>query len=328
VGEGWHRAAGEAHAEVMALARAGERARRATLYVTLEPCAHFGRTPPCVDAIVAAGVRRCVVGVRDPNTIVDGRGLRRLRAAGVRVRLGVCAAEVRAQLAGYLRAQRERRPCVTWKVAATLDGRSADPRGRSRWITGAAARRHGHRLRARSDAVVIGAGTARADDPRLTPRGVGATRQPLRVVCDTRLLLPLSLKLFAAGRARGTVVACGPAAPRRREQALRARGVAVWRLPLSGRGVSPAALARRLVEEGCYEVLIESGGRLGTAWLRARRLDQVALYTAPLLLGERGRAWCGELDGADLARATRGRIVEQRRFGPDLYTRIALPESR
>src|SRR5262245_24654478 len=189
VGEGWHRALGAAHAEAMALERAGVRARGATMYVTLEPCAHTGRTPPCVDALIRDGIRRCVVGLRDPRRIVDGRGLRRLRAAGIQVEVGVLGDQVEHQLAGYLQTHRRGRPRVTLKLATSLDGRIAPAggfarRGTARWLTGASARRAGHRLRALSDAVVVGAGTARADDPRLTARSVGVARQPLRVVCD------------------------------------------------------------------------------------------------------------------------------------------------
>ncbi len=157
VGEGWHRRHGGPHAEVEALAAAGRRARGATLYVTLEPCAHHGKTPPCTEALVSAGVKRCVVAVRDPHEIVNGRGLRRLRAAGIEVEVGLCAAEASELLGGYLLAHGERRPRVTWKAAASLDGRIADHRGRSRWITGAAARRRGHVMRAAADAVVVGA---------------------------------------------------------------------------------------------------------------------------------------------------------------------------
>ena len=314
VGEGWHAALGLPHAEVVALERAGGRARGATMFVTLEPCAHTGRTPPCVDAIVRAGIRRCVVAVRDPHRIVDGRGLRALRRARVKVEVGLCAAEARRLLGGYWLAHARGRPRVTWKVAATLDGRIAGP-GRSRWITGAEARRAGHRMRAQSDAVVIGAGTARADDPRLTARGVGAERQPLRVVCDTLLRLPLTLALFGAGLARGTVVACGPRAPARRARALAARGAKVWRLPARGGGVSPGALARRLAAEGCQEVLLEGGARLGTAWLKAGLVDRVALHVAPRVMGEAGLAWCGALAGRE--RAGAGRLVEVGRLGRD-----------
>jgi diaminohydroxyphosphoribosylaminopyrimidine deaminase/5-amino-6-(5-phosphoribosylamino)uracil reductase len=318
VGEGWHRALGCDHAEVEAIRRAGRAARGATLYVTLEPCAHWGRTPPCTDAIVAAGITRCVVGARDPDPRVDGRGLRRLRSAGVRVESGLMSEAAEVQLAGYLRAQRAGLPRVTWKVAATLDGRIADARGHSRWITGARARADSHRLRAESDAIVVGAGTARADDPRLTARGVRGARQPLRVVVDSRLRLPAGLRLFSRALAAGTVVACTRSAPLARERALTARGVRVWRLPAARGRVSTAALARRLAAAGCHDVLLEGGATLGASFLAARLVQRLVLYSAPLVLGG-GRAWC---DGParTLADAVRGRVASATRVGGD--TRI------
>ncbi|MGH7742508.1 MAG: bifunctional diaminohydroxyphosphoribosylaminopyrimidine deaminase/5-amino-6-(5-phosphoribosylamino)uracil reductase RibD [Candidatus Eiseniibacteriota bacterium] len=323
VGEGWHRAAGEPHAEVMALRRAGARARGATLYVTLEPCAHVGRTPPCVDAIVAAGIRRCVVAMRDPHRIVNGRGLRRLRAAGVSVVLGTCETEARAALAGYRSAHLEGRPRVCWKVAATLDGRVADAHGRSRWITGAEARRWTHRQRARADAVVIGAGTARADDPRLTVRLArrAGGPQPLRVVCDTRLALPASLRLFGA-LASGTVVACARGASPARRRALIAGGVRVWELPRARGGISVRALAARLVREGCHDVLLECGPELGAAWLRAKLVDEIDLFMAPRVLGGAARSWPADFGVAGLSDARAGRWIEVRRLGDDALLRM------
>jgi diaminohydroxyphosphoribosylaminopyrimidine deaminase/5-amino-6-(5-phosphoribosylamino)uracil reductase len=316
VGEGWHRALGRNHAEAAAIAAAGAAARGATLYVTLEPCAHVGRTPPCVEAIVRAGIRRCVVATRDPHRLVDGRGLRGLRAAGVRVDLGLLANEARGLLGGYWKSHTRGLPRVTWKVAASADGRIADARGVSRWITGGAARSEGHALRAASDAIVIGAGTARADDPRLTARPARGARQPLRVVCDTRLALRLELALYGRALAKGTVVACGPRAPRARQTALEARGVRVWRLPAAAGGVSPPALARRLAAEGCHEVLVEGGAELGTSWWRAGLVDRLVLFTAPLLLGSEGLAWCGAL-AQPLARARRGRVSAVSQRGDD-----------
>ena len=324
VGEGWHRRLGAAHAELVALKSAGVRARGATMYVTLEPCAHTGRTPPCTDALIRAGIRRCVVALKDPHRIVNGRGLRILRQAGIRVDVGLCGDQARRALGGYWLAHTRSRPLVTWKVAATLDGRIADRAGRSRWITGPAARARAHRMRARADAVLIGAGTARADDPWLTARAGKVARQPLRVVCDTHLRLPLGLRLFGASLARGTVVACGPDAPASREAALTRRGVRVWRLPVARGGVSPGALARRLVRAGCHDVLLEAGAGLGTSWFRAGLVNRLALFTAPKVLGADGLAWCGPLGLARLERACAGRIVEQRRDGEDAYLLLEL----
>jgi diaminohydroxyphosphoribosylaminopyrimidine deaminase/5-amino-6-(5-phosphoribosylamino)uracil reductase len=280
-----------------------------------------------VDAIIRAGIRRCVVAVRDPHDIVDGRGLRRLRDAGIEVAVGTLEREARAALGGYWLAHRAGRPRVTWKLAATLDGKVADAAGRSRWITGPLARRLVHRLRADADAVVIGAGTARADDPRLTarlPRGRDAVRQPLRVVCDTRLRLPVGLRLFGSALAGGTVVACARGAPAARVRALERRGVTVWRLPLAAGRVSPRALARRLVQAGCFEVLLESGPTLGTAWLRAGLVGRIALFTAPRVLGAEGLAWCGPLGGGTLARARAGRISACGGLGEDSFVMVEL----
>lgn len=323
VGEGWHRALGEAHAEVMALAKAGARARGATMVVTLEPCAHRGRTPPCVDALVSAGIRRVVVATRDPHRIVDGRGLRALRSAGVKVEVGLLADEARAALGGYWLTHTRGRPRVTLKLATSLDGRIAPAggfarSGSGRWLTGPAARRLGHRMRGLADAIVIGSGTARADDPRLTARGVGTARQPLRVVCDSELRLPLGLKLFGRRLAAGTVVACASDAPKSRERALAARGVGVWRLPRSAGGVSPGALVARLGREGRHEVMVEGGGALACACMRAGVVDRIAMFTAPRLLGEGGLAWCGPLPRP----LALGRVVEHRRIGPDLFAMI------
>jgi len=327
VGSGWHERAGADHAEVVALRQAGPKARGATLYCTLEPCAHHGRTPPCVDAIIQAGVRRCVVALRDPHDIVDGRGLRRLRGAGIEVAVGLLEREAREALGGYWRAHRVGLPRVTWKLAVTLDGKVADRTGRSKWITGPAARQLVHRLRAGADAVVIGAGTARVDDPRLTARLSGtrdAVCQPLRVVCDTRLRLPLTLRLFGPALAKGTVVACGPAAPAARVRALERRGVAVWRLPLAAGRVSPRALAKRLARGGRYDVLLESGPTLGTAWLEAGLVGRIALFTAPRVLGAGGLAWCGPLGNGSLARALPGRISACGGAGGDLFVMVEL----
>jgi len=321
VGEGWHRALGEAHAEVRALARAGRQARGGTMYVTLEPCAHVGRTPPCVDALIRSGIRRCVVGLRDPHRIVNGRGLRRLRSAGIQVEVGVLGDEVERQLAGYLSTHRLGRPRVTLKLASSLDGRIAPGggfarRGTGRWLTGAAARRAAHRLRALSDAVVVGAGTARADDPRLTARSVGAARQPLRVVCDTRLRLPGSLRMFRGG-GRAIVACCDRKAPMRRQRELESRGVTVWRLRGTARGVSPRALLRRLARAGCHDVLLEGGAAMASSWLDAGVVDRIALFTAPRVLGAEGLEWPGPL-GHDWT----GRVIDHARAGGDLYTLI------
>ena len=316
VGEGWHCVLGKPHAEAMALEQAGTRARGATLYVTLEPCAHEGRTPPCTEALIRSGIRRCVVATRDPHRIVNGRGLRRLRAAGVRVEVGVLSQEVKRLIAGYLLTHTHGRPRVTLKLATSLDGRIAPAggfarHGSRRWLTGSVARHEAHRLRALADAVVIGSGTARADDPRLTARAVAAPRQPLRVVCDTRLTLPRQLRLLRRGR--GTVVACGRSAPARRRRELEARGIEVWPLPATAGGVSPRALLRRLARAGCHEVLLEGGAALAASWLRAGVIDRIALFVAPRVLGAGGLPWPGPL-----GRAWSGRVAAMAQVGGDV----------
>ena len=241
VGEGWHRALGLPHAEQEALARAGGRARGATLYVTLEPCAHTGRTPPCVDAVIRAGIRRCVVAVRDPHRIVNGRGLRLLRRAGVRVRVGVGAEPVRHALRGYLLAHRRGRPRVTWKIASTLDGRIADRDGRSRWITSTISRHRGHRLRAVSDAVLIGSRTARAR--RSAPhrpwpgRGAAAAARRLRHGARAAAHAP-AVPAAARARHRGRV-------RRRRAGAGRARALAPRRAGVAAAARGRAGVAAR-----------------------------------------------------------------------------------
>lgn len=319
VGEGWHRCHGGPHAEIEALANAGTRARGATLFVTLEPCAHSGKTPPCTEALIEAGIRRCVVATRDPHDIVNGRGIRRLRAAGVEVEVGLCADEARDVLGGYVLAHEQGRPRITWKAAASLDGRIADAHGASRWITGAPARKRGHQMRAGADAILIGAHTARADNPRLTARLSARpdadTPQPLRVVCDTRLTLPHSLKIFAPSLAGGTVVACGKNAAATRVRALEALGVRVWKLPVVAGGVSPRALARKLAADGRHEVLLEGGAALGSAWLSAGLVDRIALFVAPRVLGA-GLSWASGA-GWPLAAAPQGSIRSIERVGAD-----------
>lgn len=324
VGEGWHRALGQAHAEAVAIERAGRHARGATLYVTLEPCAHVGRTPPCVDAILEAGIQRCVIATRDPHPIVNGRGLRRLRAAGVKVELGMMAEEARALLGGYWQVHTTGRPHVVLKLATSLDGRLAPPSGfaareKGRWLTGPEARYAVHRLRAQVDAIVIGAGTARADDPRLTVRGVRGARQPLRVVCDTRLALPTTLRLFRPPLARGTVVACAARASRATERELMQQGVQVWRLARGRGGVSLPALLRRLGREGAQEVLVEGGARLATSLLAGGAVDHLSLFVAPEVIGARGLSWCGPL-----SKALEGRVVDQCKVGSDTWLTIEM----
>jgi diaminohydroxyphosphoribosylaminopyrimidine deaminase / 5-amino-6-(5-phosphoribosylamino)uracil reductase len=326
VGEGFHRAAGEPHAEALALAAAGAAAAGATCYVTLEPCAHHGRTPPCADALVAAGVARVVTAVPDPDPRVDGAGLARLRAAGVAVGVGVGAEAAATLNAAYLTHRRLGRPRVTLKAAASLDGKVAAPDGTSRWITGPAARADAHRLRAEADAVMVGAGTALADDPRLTVRLPGwAGRQPLRVLVDAAGRVGAGGHLFD-GEA-GTLVATAPAAPPTAVEAWKAAGAEVVECAPApdGQGVDLHHLARALGERGVLELMVEGGPRLQASLWAAGLADRLVWYLAPLAIG--GRAAPGLLGGehaATLADARRLRLASVDRLGDDLRV-IAFP---
>jgi diaminohydroxyphosphoribosylaminopyrimidine deaminase / 5-amino-6-(5-phosphoribosylamino)uracil reductase len=289
VGEGFHARAGEPHAEIEALRAAGGRARGATLYVTLEPCAHHGRTPPCAPAVIEAGVARVVAAIGDPNPLVGGRGLDLLRAAGIEVRIGVGAAEAERQNRVFLTAMRERRPHVTLKAGMTLDGKIADLHGASRWITGDAARHHAHRLRSESDAIVVGIGTVLRDDPELTVRlGEPWPREPLRVVLDTAARTPVGARLIRAGRPSSTVIAVGAGAPEPRVRALAASGATIVACGTRDGRVDLGALLTDLFARDVRAVLVEGGGEVHGAFLDAGLVDRVAMFAAPLLIGGRG----------------------------------------
>jgi diaminohydroxyphosphoribosylaminopyrimidine deaminase / 5-amino-6-(5-phosphoribosylamino)uracil reductase len=324
VGEGFHQAAGRPHAEAVALAAAGAVARGATCYVTLEPCAHHGRTPPCADALVAAGVARVVAALADPDPRVGGAGLERLRAAGVAVAVGAGAAAAAEQNAAYLTHRRLGRPRVTLKAAASLDGKVAAPDGTSQWITGPAARSDGHRLRAEADAVAVGAGTALADDPRLTVRlpGFGG-RQPLRVLVDAAGRVGAGGHLFD-GEAP-TLVATTGAAPAAAVEAWKDAGAEVLVCEPAPEGVDLHDLVRALGERGVLELLVEGGPRLQASLWAAGLADRLIWYLAPLAIGGAGAP--GLLGGAGaptLAEARRLRLASVERLGDDLRV-VAFP---
>ncbi len=283
VGEGWHRGYGEAHAEVNALAEAGEAARGATLYVTLEPCCHHGKTPPCTDAILRAGVGHVVAAMTDPFPQVAGQGIELLRAAGLTVEVGLCEAEARRLNAPYLKLLGTGRPYVHAKWAMTLDGKIATRTGDSKWISNESARRHVHALRGRMDAILIGVGTALADDPLLTVRPPGP-RTPARVVLDSTARLPVTSLLAASAREGPVVVVTGRAAPSEKVQELRRLGCEVLTLASDGRP-SVTELLTALGRRRMTNVLVEGGAEVLGSFLDSGSIDEVHVFLAPRLAG-------------------------------------------
>ena len=290
VGEGFHARAGGPHAEIEALARAGEAARGATLYVTLEPCNHTGRTPPCADAVKRAGIRRVVAAMTDPNPRVIGGGRDVLSSAGIEVALGCRELEALRLNRAFVTSARESRPHVTLKWAATLDGKIADGQGTSKWITGPGARLEAHRLRSRADAVVVGIGTALADNPALDVRlGVAWPREPWRVVVDSTARLPVTARVIrgsaGTGRPERAVIAITDAADPERLAALEARGVTVLRCKTHDGRVDVVDLLLKLGELDAMSALVEGGGQLAGAFLEAGVVDRVVGFLAPVVLG-------------------------------------------
>ncbi|HEX5318357.1 MAG TPA: bifunctional diaminohydroxyphosphoribosylaminopyrimidine deaminase/5-amino-6-(5-phosphoribosylamino)uracil reductase RibD [Stellaceae bacterium] len=306
VGRGWTQPGGRPHAETEALRRAGPAAKGATAYVTLEPCAHHGKTPPCAGALIAAGVARVAAAIEDPDPRVAGKGLARLRAAGIVVDEGLCAAEAEEVNAGFLQRVRTGRPLVTLKLAATLDGRIATASGESRWITGPAARERAHALRAGHDAILVGTGTVIADDPELTCRLPGLTdRSPLRIVFDRHLRIPPAARVFAPPC---WVLTAAPDAPE-----LRARGVEVVPAP-----PDLGETLRVLGARGLTRVLVEGGGRLAASLLAAGLVDRLVWMRAPMAIGGEGIPAIAALGLARLADAPRFELVSSVTIGGDV----------
>jgi diaminohydroxyphosphoribosylaminopyrimidine deaminase/5-amino-6-(5-phosphoribosylamino)uracil reductase len=301
VGRGWTQPGGRPHAETLALARADADTLGATLYVTLEPCSHHGRTPPCADAVVAAGIARVVSAMADPNPAVSGAGHWRMAEAGVVVEVGIGADEARRVHAGHLRRVQDGRPQVTLKLALSADEKVASAGRKPVRITGAAADARVHLMRARSDAVMVGAGTALADDPLLTCRLPGMN-SPVRVVLDGALRLPLASNLVRTARATPVWVATAEDAPRDREQALSAQGIEVVRVPVKAGKLDLAAALKCLAERGITRLLVEAGPILAAAVLRADLVDEAVLFRSAIIIGADG---IDPLDGLPLAALTR-----------------------
>lgn len=316
VGAGLHTRAGSDHAEVRALRAAGSAARGATLYVTLEPCGHQGRTPPCVGRVLESGVKRVVCGMRDPDKRTHGRSIQRLRRAGLKVETGVLEDECRELIRGFASRVERGRPFTQLKLAASLDGRIATRSGESRWITGPAARAWVHELRGRVDAIAVGSGTVLSDDPELTARRENRTvHRPRPVALDTRLVTPPGAKLLRSGTA---LLLCGPKSSGRRRQALAAAGAEVIPVPLAGDHLDLRAAWRVLGRQGVNDVLVEGGGTLAAALLRARLVDELHLFYAPLLIGADGAPLLAELGVQKLSQARRPASWSTRRIGDDL----------
>lgn len=315
IGRGWTADGGRPHAETQALQ--GIDATGATAYVTLEPCAHHGQTPPCTDALIAAGLTRVVIAVGDPDPRVAGKGIDMLRAAGIDLDIGVRAAEARTDLAGFLFRLTENRPFVTLKLASSFDGRIATAAGESKWITGPAARRAVHAMRARHDAVLVGAGTVRADDPSLTVRDLGVTRQPIRIVASRRLNIEADQLLKTVDEAPlwlchgGNADAAG----------WTAKGAESIECDTIGRQVDPADMMRKLATKGLTRVFCEGGGTLAASLLGAGLVDEIVGFTAGIMLGAEGTPQLGAMGLERLSDAPRFTLVESRPVGPDLMHR-------
>jgi len=314
VGSGWHEKAGLAHAEVLALKEAGDRARGATLYVNLEPCSHHGRTPPCVDAIVAAGIKRVIAAMQDPNPKVAGSGFTRLRAAGIAIEHGLKENEARELNIGFIARMTRGRPWVRMKIAASLDGRTALANGKSQWITGEMARQDGHRWRARACAILTGFGTVRDDDPQLNVRGVDTPRQPLKIVVDSKFETSPSARLLKEGK----TLVVGAVNDAKRIASLKGAGAEVVIIPNDGGKVELFRLMEELARRELNEIHVEAGTKLNGSLLQAGVVDELLVYLAPRVIGDSGRGMFGLAELTDLSQTTALKIREVERIGEDL----------
>ena len=313
---GYHRRAGGDHAEIVALRRAGKKGRGATLYLNLEPCSHHGRTPPCALSLIRAGVRRVVVGMVDPNPLVSGKGIRKLRQARIRVDVGLLERECRRLNEAFSKHITRQLPFIILKLAASLDGRIAASTGDSRWVTGSVSRQYVHRLRNQVDAVLIGAGTVLADDPRLTCRLRGG-RDPWRVVLDGRLRIPLKARLLRRRDPEKTIIITGSRAPAGKIKTIRRTGATVWQLPLRAGRIPFTAVLKRLGKMGLNSVMIEGGATTASWALKEGVVDKVMFFYAPKLIGGEGRGMIGPLGIKKMTQVTKIKDIEIKRLGAD-----------
>jgi diaminohydroxyphosphoribosylaminopyrimidine deaminase/5-amino-6-(5-phosphoribosylamino)uracil reductase len=313
---GWTQEGGRPHAETHAISRAKDSLNGATAYVTLEPCSHHGRTPPCADALIAAGIKRVVIATGDPDSRVAGQGVERLKQAGVDVTIGICAAEAEEVAAGFLMRVHHGRPLVTLKLATSLDGRIALANNESRWITGPAARAHGHSLRATHDAIAVGIGTALADDPLLNCRLPGLeARSPVRIVFDAKARLPVTAKLAATSKSQRTIaLTANPVGAK----AIKDAGVEIIEVAASSQGVDAGMAMRALGDLGLTRVLVEGGGRLAASLLAAGLVDRIAWYRAPFAIGGDGVPGIGALALTSIVEARAFVRTGLHALGPDV----------
>ncbi|MBD3662527.1 bifunctional diaminohydroxyphosphoribosylaminopyrimidine deaminase/5-amino-6-(5-phosphoribosylamino)uracil reductase RibD [Sulfitobacter sp. TSTF-M16] len=317
IGRGWTQPGGRPHAETQALAQAGQGAYGATAYVTLEPCAHHGQTPPCAEALITAGVARVVVALTDPDPRVSGKGLTMLRDAGIAITTEVCAARARRDLLGFLLRNEVGRPALTLKLAASFDGRIATGSGESQWITGPEARRLVHAMRASHDAVMVGGGTARKDDPSLTVRDMGISHQPARVVISRRLDLPLMGKLARTASDTPVILCCGHDADKTLMRTWTDLGATLLPCAATAGQLDATDVMHQLASHGLTRVFCEGGGALAASLIEADLVDHLIGFTAGVVIGAEGRPGIGALGIANLSQAPRFDLRETRTVGAD-----------
>lgn len=317
VGRGYHSYAGGDHAEIVALERAGRAARGSTLYLNLEPCSHYGRTPPCTESLVRAGVKRVVVGMIDPNPLVSGRGIERLRRAGILTAVGACEQQCRELNEAFVKYINEKKPFVILKLAVSLDGKIATVSGDSKWITGTASREYVHRLRNECDAILIGSGTVLADDPMLTCRIKGG-RDPWRVVLDRRLRTPVEANLLHQKQPEKTILVSAPGTSPRKRREFERLGAQVWCLPCRGDTIPLNGILRRLGAMGLLKVMIEGGATTASRALREKVVDKLFCFYAPKLIGGDGRTMIGPLGVRRMSESRPLRDTEIKKFANDI----------